>query len=130
FLVEGEQDADNLWLVDVPATTGACGAESWRGEYSVQLRAAGVDEVVILPDNDEPGRKYARAAAASLRGVGIAVRILDLPGLPAKADVSDWLAQGHTVLELEQLAAAAPSATDVAPDQRTPFVAGLGDFLQ
>jgi integrase len=32
-MVEGEKDADTLWRVDVPATTGACGAESWRDEY-------------------------------------------------------------------------------------------------
>jgi AAA domain/Toprim-like len=104
FLVEGEKDVDSLWLINVPATTGACGAEGWRSEYSDQLRAAGGDEVVILPDNDEPGRKYARAAAASLRGVGIAVRILELPGLAPKGDVSDWLAAGHTREELLALA--------------------------
>ena len=135
FVVEGEKDADNLWLVDMPATTGACGAESWRGEYSGQLRAAGIDEVVILPDNDEAGRKYARAAAMSLRNVGIAVRILALPGLAPKGDVSDWLAAGHTAAELEALVASAasdappPSTTDASASGGELLGMGLGTFL-
>ena len=64
--------------------------------------------MVILPDNDKPGRDHAEAVARSLVGIAASVKILALPGLVDKQDVSDWLDAGHTVEELEQLADAAP----------------------
>lgn len=72
-LVEGEKDVDRLWSLDVPATTTAGGAESWRDEYAAQIKAAGIEEVVACPDNDEPGRRYhphgrGRAHAPRRRG--------------------------------------------------------------
>ncbi len=33
----------------------------------------------------------------SVRPVALSVKLLELPGLPPKGDVSDWLDQGHTV---------------------------------
>jgi putative DNA primase/helicase len=56
--------------------------------------------VLILPDNDEPGRKHGRDVAASLAKIAKSVRVLELPGLPDKGDVADWLEQGHTLDEL------------------------------
>src|SRR5205085_10741321 len=64
--------------------------------------------VVILPDNDEAGRKHAREVAANLSPVAAEVRILELPGLPPKGDVSDWFASGGTLQQLQRLADAAP----------------------
>jgi hypothetical protein len=65
-------------------------------------------KVVILPDNDEPGRKHAQQAAKSLHGKAASVKVLELPGLPEKGDISDWLAAGGTREELLELAAEAP----------------------
>ena len=39
------------------------------------------------------------------------IQLLELPGLPDKGDVSDWLNQGHTLEELQTLAEQAPSFT-------------------
>jgi hypothetical protein len=100
FVVEGEKDADALAAVGLPATTSAWGAGSWKDRYAGQLVAAGVQRVVILPDNDDIGRDYARAVEHSCRRARLDVTVLHLPGLPAKADVSDWLATGHDVEEL------------------------------
>ena len=44
--------------------------------------------------------------AKKLTGIAATIRILDLPGLPAKGDVSDWIAAGGTADEFERLAAA------------------------
>lgn len=122
YLVEGEKDVDRLWSIGLPATTGAAGAESWRDEYADQLAAAGVRDVVILPDNDEPGMKYARAATDSLAKRKIRVTLVRLPGLPPVqpkhgADVSDWLDGGHT---LEELAAVVHEALE-AQDSKLPM---------
>jgi hypothetical protein len=93
FVVEGEKDADNLATLGLVATTSPLGAGRWRPEYSEFLRGR---TVVILPDNDGPGRKHAEDVSASLAGKAAAVRVVELPGLPPKGDVSDWLAAGGT----------------------------------
>ena len=109
FLAEGEKDADRLCAFGIPATTTAGGAAGWRDDYADQIKAAGVEEVIICPDNDDAGRGYARRAGASLSRLGVVVRILELPGRAPKGDVSDWLDAGHTREELDQLAAVAPT---------------------
>lgn len=124
YLVEGEKDVNNLWAIGLPATTSAGGAKSWREEYAGQLKDAGVEEVIILPDNDPPGAGYAAQAAASITAVGIKAHTIKLPGLAERGDVSDWLQAGHQVRELEQLVSAAIAASLPAP-----FGIGLGTFL-
>ena len=60
--------------------------------------------------------------AQALHDVAAEVRILRLPGLPPKGDVSDWLDAGHTADELHTLIEAAPiwqpPAATPAPDPR------------
>ncbi|HPA50128.1 MAG TPA: DUF3631 domain-containing protein [Thermoanaerobaculia bacterium] len=111
FLVEGEKDVDNLRAAGLRATTHAGGAKSWRAaDYVETLRGA---RVVVVPDDDEPGREHGRAVAQSLRGVAAEVRVLNL-GRPGVKDASDWLAAGGTREELESLAADAPTADALA----------------
>ena len=111
FYVEGEKDADNLRAVGLRATTHAGGAKAWRpADYVEALRGA---RVVILPDDDEPGRDLGRAIAKSLLGVASEVRVLNL-GRPGVKDASDWLAAGGTPDELQRLAAEAPTAEALA----------------
>jgi putative DNA primase/helicase len=106
YIVEGEKDADNLRAAGLAATTNPGGAGKWRAEYSESLRGA---RVCILPDNDKPGRKHAEHVARALDGIAAEAKILALPGLPRKGDVSDWLANGGTLQELERLADEAPA---------------------
>ena len=112
FVVEGEKDCDRLAAGGLAATTNIEGAAQsdqkpkWRKTYTAQL--AGAARVVLLPDHDEPGQAHMAAIAQALQGQVGEVRLLELPGLPTKGDVSDWLNQGHTVAELETLAATAP----------------------
>jgi hypothetical protein len=137
YWVEGEKDADGLASRRLAATTGAMGVDAWRPEYIDQLVAQGARALVILPDNDAPGHKYARTIGAAAAAKGLVVRILDLPGLPPKGDVSDWLDAGGTREQLEALVAAtAPvtlaeltdaaseSAPKPAPASRVRFRAG------
>jgi 5S rRNA maturation endonuclease (ribonuclease M5) len=105
FIPEGEKDVDNLARLGLAATCNPMGAGKWRDHYSNWLKGA---NVVILPDNDEPGRKHAQQVAQSLYGKAASVKVLELPGLPAKGDVSDWLEAGHTKEELMRLAEETP----------------------
>lgn len=102
-VVEGEKDVDALVALGLVATTNPMGAGKWRETYTKVLAGAAV---VILPDNDEPGEKHAHHVAEQLTAAGSIVKILRLPGLPKKGDVSDWLSAGGTVHELQRLVAA------------------------
>jgi len=105
YVVEGEKDADMLASLGVLATTNVGGAGKWSAEYTESLRGRGV---AILPDNDQPGTAHAAIVAKSLTGVAAWVKVVPLPGLPPKGDVSDWIAKGGTAPVLERLVAAAP----------------------
>jgi hypothetical protein len=109
---EGEKDADRLASLQLVATTAAGGVAGWRSAYAEQLAVLGVREVIILPDHDGPGEQYALTVARGCRAQGLGVRIVRLPGLPSKGDVSDWFDAGHTPEDLEQLIAGTPLVTD------------------
>src|SRR5262249_3921184 len=85
FVCEGEKDADRVASLDHCATTVACG--DWTKDCIAAL--AGRD-ALIFEDNDDAGRKKAHDAAQALHGVAKTVRIVRLPGLPEKGDVTDW----------------------------------------
>jgi putative DNA primase/helicase len=108
-IVEGEKDADALNERGIVATCNPGGAGKWKNDYSEHFRGA---HVVILPDNDDPGRKHARRVKQSLRGIAADVKVIELDGLAPKGDVSDWLHAGHTVDELLDLVNGAPVAED------------------
>ena len=97
---EGEKDVESLVALGGCATTNPGGAGQWRDEFAEYLRGA---EVVILPDHDEAGLKHAQEIAESLHGTGVACRIVELPGLTDKQDVTDWLKAGGTLDALSKL---------------------------
>lgn len=104
-IVEGEQDADRLAGLGVVATTAPMGAGNWRDEYTPFLAGA---TVCVIPDNDKKGEEHAQDVAERLHSTAAEVRIVELPGLPDKGDVSDFLDNGGTVEQLRELAEAAP----------------------
>jgi hypothetical protein len=108
YIPEGEQDVETLRGHGIAATTNEGGAGKWRDEHTRALVKAGVLEVLVIPDNDRPGEAHALGVAQSCLAAGIRVKVVRLPGLPAKGDVTDWIAVGHTIDELRALAEHAP----------------------
>lgn len=106
YLVEGEKDALALDRLGFVATTNAGGADKWSADYSASLAGA---HVVILPDNDDPGRKHCQRAGTDIAKRAASVRVIELSGLPPKGDVSDWLKAGGTADDLRRLTDAAPT---------------------
>jgi putative DNA primase/helicase len=103
MLVEGEKDADTLAANGFVATTGLGGAKKWRAEYTEALRGR---DVVIVPDNDQPGREHAELVGAEIEGAAASVRVLDLAKhvqMGAKEDVSDFFARGGLPEHLREL---------------------------
>jgi putative DNA primase/helicase len=95
FVVEGEKDADKLREYGFVATTNAGGAKApWLPAYTEALRGC---EVILIPDNDPPGRSRVLTTARALLGHAAQVIVLTLEGTK---DVSDWFDQGHSELEL------------------------------
>lgn len=128
YVVEGEKDADRLAALGLVATCNAGGAGKWKKEHSEFLRAR---RVVVLPDNDDAGAKHAKQVERSLRGIAAEVRTLQLPDLPDKGDVSDWLDAGGSVEELVALASAdaTTSATQPTEDDGSGRKRGQTDLL-
>jgi hypothetical protein len=102
--VEGEKDVLTAEALGFVATTTAGGANNFKPEVleSAKPYLAGRG-VVILPDNDEAGRKYAEAVEAALSAITSNVRVLNLPGLPEKGDLTDWVEAGGTTKRLVEL---------------------------
>lgn len=119
FVCEGEKDANALAALGLVATTNAGGAEKWRDEYADELRGR---DVVILPDNDDVGRDHGAAVARSLDRKAASVRVVALPDLPLKGDVSDWIAAGGSRERLEQLVASVDECVPEEP-RRTRLIA-------
>jgi putative DNA primase/helicase len=89
FVPEGEKKCD--FLVSTWGLVATCldsGAQT--KPYQSFIDALAGRHVVILPDNDEAGEKYAATVAAALYGVAASVKVLRLPGLETKEDILDW----------------------------------------
>lgn len=104
FVAEGEKDVERLRSHGLTATTNHQGAQSTDATWPKFVRHFDGRDVFILPDNDPAGKIHARKIAAYLTGTARLVKVVTLPGLPEKGDVSDWLDLGHTVDELGKLA--------------------------
>jgi hypothetical protein len=129
FLCEGEKDADRVAELGQSATTAASG--KWTADC---IQALAGRDVFIMEDNDDAGRKKAAAAAAALHGKARSIRIVRLPDLPEKGDVSDWLdADAGNAARLVDVCVAAPLWIPTEPakpdDPPQSFIKSSADFI-
>ncbi|NLF09476.1 MAG: AAA family ATPase [Pirellulaceae bacterium] len=124
LIVEGEKDADRAASMGMVATTCAMGAGKWRPEYNEHFRGR---SVVIIPDNDKPGREHANQVAQALSGIASSIKVVKLPGVPEKGDLSDWLDRGGTKEKLKRLIDAAPEWTPTETPEPGPILTCLAD---
>jgi len=120
FLVEGEKCVDALRLQGLTAVTTPGGASNFGGTAKRAAELLKGRHVVILPDHDPPGAKYASAARATLEPISKSLRVVELPGLEDGDDVIDWLRRGGEPEELVRIALDAPN---LAPETEILFVA-------
>ena len=107
YVVEGEKDVDRLWSLGLVATCNSGGGGHGKWPRSHNRLLAGRD-VAILPDNDYTGEEHALDVARNLHQKARSVRIVKLPRLPLKGDVSDWLDAGGDLRTLRRLVSATP----------------------
>lgn len=133
FVVEGEKAADALIALGFEATCNSGGAgkdfhdemvATFKGAKVVVLPDNDPQATKKVKEKDEdgnlverevlrfhadgspvfPGQDHAEAVAAKLRRIATSIKVLDLPGLPLKGDVVEWIEAGGTHDELQRLA--------------------------
>jgi putative DNA primase/helicase len=109
FISEGEKDADTVAAMGLVSTTCPLGAGKWTGEYSPYFKGK---HAIVLMDNDDAGRAHATQVATEILPVAATVRVLELPDLPPKGDVSDWRSSGGTREQLLELVGRTPCLTE------------------
>lgn len=114
FIVEGEQAADAMIRAGYPATTNPGGASTWQPELNEYFTGK---TCIIIPDNDEPGRKHAEAIATALQGTAQNTIISDVcAGMPDKTDIVDWMSANPTqISRLYEITAGAPQKAPTKP---------------
>lgn len=120
-VVEGEPPADAGREIGLPVTTSGSSSSAKAADWSPLSGR----RVVILPDNDAPGAKYAQAVAAELLRLdppAADVRIVALPGLPPGGDLVEWIGARDTrtaeELRAELAEIAAATKPEAAPAAR------------
>lgn len=108
---EGPKDVETARKkLGVVATTSG-GSNTWNARYAAFYTGA---DVVIVRDNDGPGREYAETVARDLFPVVRSIKVVLLPGLKEGGDVTDWLDDGHT---REEFFAVIEEAADYSPSE-------------
>jgi hypothetical protein len=88
FIFEGEKDCANVGKLNLVGTCNVAGAGNWTEDLNQYFKDK---EVILLPDNDEPGRKHIEKVFQNIKGIASDIKLLELPGLPEGGDFTDWL---------------------------------------
>jgi Protein of unknown function (DUF3631) len=110
LVTEGERDANTAVALGYAATTMPGGVKKWRSEYNEFLRGA---DIVIVADNDAPGKDHAAKLTKQLVKVAAHVRTIMFD----VKDLSEWVDAGGT---REQLHALITAASEHTPEQEPP----------
>jgi len=105
YIVEGEKDVDNLKAIGITATCCPMGAGKWWPNVNKYFEGK---HVIAIPDNDIPGQDHAERVYRELSPVAQSIKIIQLPELPEKGDVSDWLESGGQMDDLIALVNQSP----------------------
>ena len=116
YVTEGETTVDAMFTLAFRGTTSSHGSSSAGKTDWTPLAGK---KVIILPDNDGPGRKYAADVADLLLALDPTptVKIVELPDLPPGGDIVDFIAArpGKTPIEIRKEVEALMAAT---PERR------------
>lgn len=98
-IVEGEKDVLSLERIGIVASCNNGGAGNFKPELAQYFAGK---RLAIFPDNDDPGREHAIKVARILAPIAKSLKIVELPDLPEKGDVSDFLQKGGTVEQIRE----------------------------
>lgn len=89
-VAEGERKVNKLWEMGFVATCNVGGSAGWQDFYADDLLER---TVLIWPDNDAAGAKFAEVVGESLKKKNVRWFVMNklTVGLPPKGDVMDWV---------------------------------------
>lgn len=133
YICEGEKDVEAARSLGLVATCNAMGADNgtgnkWLPEFAEVLRGA---DVVVVPDQDDPGERHAEWVISTLRGVAKSVKV----SCPASGkDLADWIEAGASVADIEASAVdafATVSSDDIsiAIEKKPALFVDVGDLI-
>ena len=107
FILEGEKDVETLRKHGLTATCNPFGAGEgkWKKQFAEHFQGR---HVAVCGDNDISGRKHRHHVVASVIRTAETLKIIDLPGVKEKGDVTDWLEMGNTIDDFLALVHQAP----------------------
>lgn len=148
LLAEGEKDCETLDALDLfreQGTLRVATATNFEGAWQPGQSPKWLDEysaycagkfVFVFEDNDASGQAWGEHVARSVARFARGVKIVRLPGLKEKGDVSDWM-ETHAAQELTAEMSRAPlwkaEKQQVASQLFVPcstFVAGAKDDIE
>lgn len=100
YVCEGEKDVEAARALGLVATCNAMGADNgagnkWLPEFADVLAGA---DVVVVPDQDEAGKRHAGWVIQTLTGKARNVGLLNVK---QGKDLADWIGSGATVSDIE-----------------------------
>jgi len=101
YLCEGEKDAETLINRGYCATTNHAGAKSWHPTLTEQLKGK---RVIIIPDNDDAGRKRIDILTNALRTSVNELYVFTPDGVEEHGDITDWVNNGNDPATIMQKA--------------------------
>ena len=135
YICEGEKDVENARALGLVATCNAMGADNgsgnkWLAEFGDLFVGA---DVVVVPDQDEPGQRHAAWVVQTLKGKA---RNIGLLNVRQGKDLSDWIDSGATVSDIEGAIVDAievevpPPKDEPAPaKEHEPMFVAVGDLV-
>ena len=102
FVCEGEGDTETVRSFGFVATTNSEGANAWPDYFAQYF--TGRQTVIIVEDNDDPGRKRTIKIADCLRDAKVPnILVMTFPDVPEGEDISHWInTLGHTKADFEE----------------------------
>jgi putative DNA primase/helicase len=101
FIVNGEKAADRgAAELGIVTTCSPDGEGKWCADYTKPLVGK---RIRIVVDRDEKGETHGRLVSEALARHVAEVKVIRLPGLPAKGDLWDWIEAGGTAEQLRSL---------------------------
>lgn len=117
FIVEGERDCHTLIDLGLTATTCSMGVRKWKDVYNESLKGK---DIVLIPDNDLEGKEHMTLIAISLNGQARSLKLIELPGLKSKEDITDFVTKFDDKTEAgEKLSILVEGAGPYEPPKKT-----------
>ena len=99
-LCNGEKAANAGYKLGLVTTCLPDGEAKWDPAFTPHLKGK---RVVAYLDNDEVGKKHGQVVIKELFGQVSELRIVNLPTLPPKGDLYDWIKAGGKLKELRNI---------------------------